>query len=482
MKAAEFVLEVNGTEVRFTFLVVFATFLMMGCDSADPEPDPIDGLDVKVIEPSAQRTGDPVAGYEYLVTGNYVGRGIPLDIFNAVPIFGGASDNVLQRTGANADLPPEFTAVTAPNGVRMAAPNCLSCHGQSLNSTYIVGLGNAVRDFTQDSGSLLPLLDAAIRARYGADSPEWNAYQPFRLATGVVGPEIVTDVIGVNPADKLTFVLTAHRDPVTLEWSEERLYDRPEPVDRVIPTDVPAWWLMRKKNAMFYTALGRGDFARISMAASLLTLQDTTEARQIDDRFADVVAYIRSLEPPPYPEAVDQALAEKGRVVFEQMCSTCHGQYGANEVYPNLLVSLEAVGTDPALAENYGRYAELIDVYNGSWFGQGPHAARMVPELGYVAPPLDGIWATAPYLHNGSVPTVEALLNSPTRPTYWRRSFDTSDYDYASLGWNYTEETGPGNERTYDTTLPGYGNAGHIFGDALTDAERRAVIEYLKTL
>src|SRR5207247_1286460 len=106
--------------------------------------------------------------------------------------------------------------------------------------------------------------------------------------------------------------------------------------------------------------------------------------------------------------------------------------------------------------------------------------------------PLDGIWATAPYLHNGSVPTVYHVLNSKTRPKLYTRSFRTGeeDYDAVKLGWKVqAPEQGADprlsayeRRKIYDTTQPGRGNGGHTFGDHLTDDERRAVIEYLKTL
>src|SRR5262249_31728989 len=110
------------------------------------------------------------------------------------------------------------------------------------------------------------------------------------------------------------------------------------------------------------------------------------------------------------------------------------------------------------------------------------------PQAGYIAPPLDGIWATAPFFHNGSVPTLELVLDSSRRPVYWRRtSLDSSDYDWTAVGWNYAELPSgktdqPDAVHVYDTTRPGYGNGGHVFGDALSEDDRAAVIEYLKTL
>jgi len=84
------------------------------------------------------------------------------------------------------------------------------------------------------------------------------------------------------------------------------------------------------------------------------------------------------------------------------------------------------------------------------------------------------------------------VLNSRTRPRVYTRSFrtDAASYDTTKVGWKVeTLETGPGHgasgfqrRKVYDTTLPGRGNGGHTFGDDLSDDERSAVIEYLKTL
>jgi hypothetical protein len=105
-------------------------------------------------------------------------------------------------------------------------------------------------------------------------------------------------------------------------------------------------------------------------------------------------------------------------------------------------------------------------------------------------PPLDGVWATAPYFHNGSVPTIELVLNSKARPAVWERvDQDDTNYDEDALGWpwkapSYSQADAPADEKphVYDTSYWSQSNTGHTFGDALTDSERRSVIEYLKTL
>ena len=273
--------------------------------------------------------------------------------------------------------------------------------------------------------------------------------------------------------------LITHRDPNTLQWSDTPSARLPE---QVVPTDVPAWWLLKKKNAMFYNGFGRGDFGRFLMGAVLLTVNDTVHANRVDAHMGDVLAYIRSLKPPAYPGPVDARLAAEGRTVFERNCSGCHGTYGEGGSYPNLLIPQRIIGTDSLINNSNYQQSDMVRWFNTGWFSKGDHPARLEPFNGFIAPPLDGVWITAPYLHNGSVPTIESLLDSRLRPTFWRRDFSSLQYDYLKLGWKYEETSRKKDRDTYDTTLPGYGKSGHTFGDRLTDGERTALIEYLKTL
>jgi mono/diheme cytochrome c family protein len=226
------------------------------------------------------------------------------------------------------------------------------------------------------------------------------------------------------------------------------------------------------------------------MASNLLTVSDSSEAREVDSHFNDVLAYIYSLTPPKYPHPINKVLAKHGAVIYVEHCAKCHGNNGEGGDYPNLLIPESLIGTDSLLYKSNFQSPQFIAWFNKSWFAQGDHPARLEPFDGYIAPPLDGIWITAPYLHNGSVPTLEGVLNSKARPTYWSRDFDNPQYDYAQVGWKYEREQGPaaavgpgGNPKSvYNTDLPGYGNYGHRFGDKLTEPERKALIEYLKTL
>lgn len=465
--------------LKYAFLIPF-TFIIASFfwgDQHTMKPgDPIpEGA--TYIEPSEQRPGDPEAGKQYLLYGDYVSSGVPLDIFKAV--FGASSPDDLGRAGDNAGISARYNVVISSNGVKVVAPNCMSCHIEKINGQLVFGLGNNTFDYTSNQSSTVTGVDLAITLKHGRKSPEWEAYLPFRTGTLAVAPYIVTKTRGVNPADKIFAALSRHRNPDDMQWIVDATTELPE---AVIPTDVPAWWLMKKKNALYYNGLGKGDFGRLATASGLLTMKDSAEIRRIDSHFADVMAFLRTVEPPVYPYKIDLTLAQQGKAVFENNCSKCHGKYGKENTYPNLLIDLNTIGTDPSLANQYQAYPQYHNWYNMSWFSKGPGAANLLPTGGYVAPPLDGIWATSPYLHNGSVPTLEDMLNSAQRPVYWKRSFTNSEYDEVKGGWKYVTSDRKKDDATYDTTIPGYGNGGHYFGDVLSDSERKAVIEYLKTL
>jgi hypothetical protein len=104
------------------------------------------------------------------------------------------------------------------------------------------------------------------------------------------------------------------------------------------------------------------------------------------------------------------------------------------------------------------------------------------PPAGPYAPrPLHGIWAAAPYLHNGSVPTLHDLLLPPDqRPKTF--ALGARDYDPAKLGFVVSQDCKP-QDCLVDTTLTDYGNSngGHVFGTDMSEADRTALLEYLKT-
>jgi mono/diheme cytochrome c family protein len=453
----------------------------------DPRAETTTALPGLVLEAQTQRPGNPESGFEALAYKGYVGCGIPKTLYT-IAEAAGAGFAGPPLPGRDSELPYFLTEYTDPRGFQVVGPNCMSCHADHINGNFVMGLGSTTLHFGGLAGQVSSLAGLLPQVQGFVSPDEFAELEKFVQRMVAVAPYIQPRTAGVNPADNLAAILFAHRDPLTLAWSEELLLE-PPPME-VVALDVPPWWRMAKKSSMLYSAGGRGDHARIMMAASTLCVDSVEEAAEIDSWFPDVRAYLMSLSPPDWPWDVNVEQAAVGEGVFTAHCAICHGTYdeGAH-TYPNLWIDIDLVGTDDVLAVGGAQLAtRFVEWFNASFYGE---AAHLDPKPGYVPPPLDGIWATAPFLHNGSVPTLAALLDSSIRPMYWRRSsFSNSDYDADQMGWAFQSlEAGQDAEPNesmrvwiYDTTLPGYGNGGHTFGDPLSVDERAALLEYLKTL
>ena len=186
-------------------------------------------------------------------------------------------------------------------------------------------------------------------------------------------------------------------------------------------------------------------------------------------------AWISELAAPKYPLPINRALAERGSRIFQDECASCHG-VGSPRI--GTVIPLSEIQTDghrsamwrQNSAERYNAY-----IKNPSWKFQNFRATE-----GYVAVPLDGIWARAPYLHNGSVPSLHDLLEDvQKRPTAFWRGNDV--YDFEKVGFTSvvpkTEQSG----FLYATTEKGNANTGHAYGTELPQADKTALVEYLKT-
>jgi mono/diheme cytochrome c family protein len=365
----------------------------------------------------------------------------------------------------NGGLPMGLHVASGPLGKGLGS-DCLLCHAGRVAGQTVIGLGNASLD-------LQGLFDELPVGGFLALPP------PIRMS----------HVRGTIEASAVVAFLMEFRKPDLSLRAPGKLNIKDDFCE-----DVPAWWLMKRKHTMYHNGAGHAQSVRTMMPFLLSPLNSGDYIKKQEPVFADIQAYLLSLEAPKYPFPIDHGLAAKGRELFKQHCAKCHGTYGPEGKYPSKVVALDVIGTDPHLAE--GLDPAFAEQYLKSWFAQetGPDGKPFPMQTiqGYQAPPLDGVWATAPYLHNGSVPTIYHVLNSKTRPKVFTRSYRTEkeDYDAVKLGWKFTvvdqpvDPKMPALERRkiYDTTQPGRGNGGHTFGDVLSDDERAAVIEYLKTL
>ncbi|MBD2858911.1 hypothetical protein IB286_07780 [Spongiibacter sp. KMU-158] len=483
---------------------------------------------------------------------------------------------------------------------------CFQCHGgqiESENGPLITresfGLGNANMDYIQLGADNSPLQALGIPLYTGNISVEVllnlgvkqrgqnNAVGAFELLAFLLDQ----DSLGVspNPLKSLASVgpdldhPTAQAQDTPAWWNyshrSRKFFDAGQSVDatRIVMAAGP---------------LGMATFS-----------DNVTYRHVVEEYDQDASAYILSTVSPEYPGEIDENLAKQGAILFHTKdlwaeggnadapkpdggngsCASCHGAYSPRYVNdPNYLEDpslegiaahispLAVIGTDSARADNLSPY--LREIFGSSFWGAPEGSDRYVapedkdpitealddmftadmrPEgacgweqgvIGYLAPPLYGTWATAPYFHNGSVPTIEAVLDSSKRSPIWQRQLRTEGvvtgfdqrwetaYDQQALGWksiglscedlpgqsfnncNPIEENGPSmfqlveniaksnvnwlavlsiddpspetiNKRLiYDTRVLGNSNSGHTFTDVLTEQERKAIIEYLKTL
>jgi len=195
--------------------------------------------------------------------------------------------------------------------------------------------------------------------------------------------------------------------------------------------------------------------------------------------------WLRDATPPPYPYAIDKALAARGEPIYREYCASCHGRSGTDFAgeYVGKVSLIDKIGTDRHRLDSY---SEELCANQNQLYAAYPDErfSHFRKTNGYANQPLDGIWLRAPYLHNGSVPTLRDLLEpSSKRPAVFYRGYDV--YDAKNVGFltDVAEENGK-KYFCFDTALPGNGKQGHegrAFGTELPVDEKEALIEFLKT-
>ncbi len=262
-----------------------------------------------------------------------------------------------------------------------------------------------------------------------------------------------------------------------IAFNDLKFYFAGQPQDRSVGNpDVPPLWNMqpRQDNGLMHWD-GFSDDMRKSAQNAAIAGGAMEEDVPWDD-VARLVDWWLRQPPPEYPAEVDAALAAEGGQVWARECASCHeiGNATAGRVIP-----VEEIGTDrerfdlvtPATVERYNRVAE-------EWYGWSEPQIQKTE--GYVAVLLDAVWARAPYLHNGSVPTLADLLRPPSeRPVTFWRGYDV--YDFERLGYVSSGAEAEAVGFLYDTRLRGNGNQGHLYGTDLSEEDKRALLEHLKT-
>ena len=382
--------------------------------------------------------------------------------------------------------------------------SCHACHATELFGHVVVGLTNRrtrANEYFQIASQFFPLLAPSMYEDLtGTTATELELFERAQANLPAVGGQVPV-AHGLDTSLGQVGLSLARREAD--EWASRNPALENEPAaslfdDYVADSKPAVWWTLRYKtrwlsdgsivsgNPIFtnflWNEIGRG-----------------TDLRELDEWLSEngeavdalTVAVFNTPAPvwsdilPDYP--IDAAAAVRGEAHFEAQCAACHGHYvkeglATVRVEYASVTQVVDVGTDPQRAIGMADFAGALNDLAIS------QAAGTVVEVqaGYVPPPLDGVWARFPYLHNGSVPSLCALLSPPAdRPARFvvgPPDDPATDFDAACVG---LPETPPSDwlddpANTVDTTVPGLGNQGH---DVVVEAADRAdLIEFLKTL
>lgn len=478
--------------------------------------------------------------------------------------------------------------------------NCFQCHAGVVNGLVVAGLPNA----HIDQASILDFSNAVSRYYSLPARPKHTEYEeevlhefmleneskikPAFQSTKTRGDNYGSYAVWNNLARWIDPETAGLRTWPIREGSDYDHYVKNENGEyKEFPTVFPnPWWLLKYKDSIYRYA----DFVEQEKQAAHFSINFTSIHKEVNfhhPRHVSVIEkildYVRQLSSPCYPKpgiqeytgecltgTLDAEKVEKGRALFHgeltasygeaPKCAKCHGEYlrmpsfvddsKPGGWFVKYKDKLKDVKTDPAQSELIRSFKPLMDRVDHlqkffAGFDEKIIPVGSVPEKpGYLPPPLDGVWASAPYFHNASVPSIEMVLNSKLRPTYWQRdnqdpfAYDldrvglshvgltSTDYQDAKAGtevlqsladWSGLSQIIKDNgaflekylgtkeiplfedmlgikvmpalspqrvdyRRIYNTTGYGRSNQGHTYGDKLSQAEREAIIEFLKSL
>ena len=405
---------------------------------------------------------------------------------------------------------PMGVSIIHRNGTDGFTLSCAACHSSNLFGTSIIGMTNRFPRsnlfFIHGQRNLERMPPGLFAALFGADDAEKAMYAEARERIRSIGLQ-KPQALGLDASPAQVALSLAKR--AKTPDAERTAYDASHPsvtiLDHTVMDSKPAvWWNVKYKthwlsdgsvmggNPVFtnflWNELGRG-----VDIPDLAKWMDETP-----DKIEELTTAVFASEAPKWRDffgenSIQIERAKRGEKVYIASCRKCHGEYvkdwakSTDTVQVNYDETVRDVGTDP---KRYQGMQALADALNPLAFSKKFNIV-IEPHSGYVPPPLVGIWARYPYLHNNSIPNLCAFMLPPDqRPkTYYsRKALDRNqDYDQECMGYpiqaSHSREK-PDPEHLFDTGKEGLSNAGHydrIFS-RLDAAQKRDLIEFLKTL
>ncbi len=444
-------------------------------------------------------TSDPDMRFKYGSIGAERDAGIPYWIFYVLPRMfpdklpgpgGYAAFGVVWEEGQ--ELPVGFSKKVV--GFARVANNCASCHTTSYRTQpdaapVFVPTGP---NHTLNLWAFFRfLVDCAKDPRFNADNlmAEINLVTDLPFIDRLLYRFVIIPITRKRLLEREQQFAWLYRDDFP-PWGRGRddamnltkyFMIRWPMDDSFGPTDMPSLWNLGKYRAeqgMRMNFAGDSHDAYSVVIDSALGLLGAPP-KDRDEFLGEVrwlIEYLSAKRAPPYPFAIDTAGAERGKHVFDATCAGCHASARTGTVIP-----LAEVGTN---ADRIGTWNErAAREANAVVDDMGIERAGLVEEplSGYVAAFLDGIWLRAPYLHNGSVPSLRDLLEpAAQRPTTFWRGYDLYDPDRVGFVTRGLEAERIGT--LHDVAAKGGGSSGHAFGTTLPAADKADLLEYLKTM
>lgn len=444
--------------------------------------------------------------FRYGSIGGESSNGIPYWIWKVLPtVFSDLlpKDNTAKDYTAfgfmqerNEALPIGF-ARSRSSGIDVITQNCATCHVGSVRTAT-----NTSRQLISGMPAHNVDLQGYIQfLRSVAADPRFNSAELL--------PYIKKESGGLNPIESLIYRFVAipvTREQLGLQRADLAFMDHqtrygPGRVDTFTPyktlrfkvpvtelreeelngiADFPPIWQQGLRQGLKLHWDGNNDSVdERNKSAALALVQPTTINFKSIHRVRD---WLMDLKPTAYPLAVDQDLASTGKEIYQQNCAACHA-FGGKKT--GTVEAIQDIATDPGRLNSYTRelQANQFSLFSEIIYkGEDQRFTHFRKTNGYANLPLDGVWLRAPYLHNGSVPTMADLLTPASdRPKIFYRGNDT--YDSVKLGFVSDKES-DGTQKffRYDTSQPANGNQGHEYGVDLSSKQKQALIEYLKTV
>jgi len=390
------------------------------------------------------------------------------------------------------ELPVGFTKKTI--GFPRVANNCAACH----TTTYRLSADAKPVFVTAGAGHTVNiqnffrlLIDCAKDPRFDADilMAEINRVTRLDIIDSLLYRFLVIPITKKRLLEREAQFAWLYRQDFP-DWGRGRddamnltkYFMIRAPMDDTFgPTDIPAIWNLGKfhwDKGHRLNYAGDSHDARSVVIDSALGVLGAAPADKADflEQVQWLQDYLTRKQPPKFPLPVDASRAAAGKPLFDAHCAACHASARTGTRIP-----LAEVGTDRGRLDSWNKGAAIQA--NQTVAAMGITRRGLVEDdlEGYRIPFLDGLWLRAPYLHNGSVPTLRDLLEpAAKRPTVFWRGYDLLDPVKVGFVTDGDEARRVGTRM--DTGEKGGGKQGHEFGTGLSAADKDALVEYLKTL